>query len=1128
MDTNGNIENSNANGNIISDENTQVLSGGKKEKRPRTKKRENPTKPRNTKNKTVKKKGGSVNLGIKFMLTRILNPGNVDRFLYKNSEFLEFIDIEAVKKLHETKQIGFGKTNAPIGIMRSDIDGKYYIYKQTYIDKKLKNEKPSAEDKPLPEGNQPPDNNADGEPSQPGEQPVSAADENAAKDMNDNIDKKLEQEDKIKNKLFGKIKNFAAATKDFMADSINRYTFLHLNDKPLVAEKGMAEGKNMFGMKKNHLYFYDVFEPLFRVLHIYKYQMNRIYFTPGGFYNFARIRYILKRIFHMINEDNKLRDPFKEEIYNSLKVAAFLSGKDNVSAPINKRVIDGVNDAKEPLSEFVVTETDEDGNTLVKTGLTEEEAEKAEEAENTEGTDKQTGGFMGFEINNISRRLINHLLKNYDFNSPINLSFNKLKSFYKKEKPKYVENEVKLAVLFAINLLKPRKLMDEIENNEGLSEEEKQEKLEELKNQPQNKFFLDNRENFSHENLENLENFTFTENFIIKYGGESYLLKDIVDMENQHIIDKTNSHTTINDNRLKLITLLESKSIKDWVEELKQLYLEYKKQHKGGNNGGTQKKRKGKGKGKGNKNRTQKAGMNFGIRNFIRKTSDSVKSNIHKLKSNIFGDYTEYFMRATEHIFFNSYKFMFDRMMKRVLLLRGETPPQNQYIKDVTMDTHIVTFFLRLYRRTTILWLYFMGTLLFNILSVFYSPTPQFLASFRLYFEQVYFVKILLGKEKMTEIVKIANQQFCVIKQNDKPKTKTIENIVRGFTEVNKKNISYQIPDQFGFYYITGTQGNNIYNIEATYDETEKKTLTIPPGTIITVADKYEIVRKYPLFLTYFFEIGEYDVYGKVVYDISKMKDIGDLKQNNTADGTEFCKDEKKKIVKSSVTNPADTRVDGVNGVNGVNVGGGDDVNDEMAGGSFENIKDIHLTHECFKEDILVNDVYSGKIKSVKAQRKNIGYNIKYIILELEYENKTNELNMPIFQIGNETQYNQGEKQINIKAIKFNRDKGNSGDIKNTNPLLQTISPKTAPPQNTSPQALLSETAPVSPQPVTATTSSQTPSQISTLQNLNGNASQQNENKYEKSKNAMVPVGVSTGNSVGDLTGSLGGLCVIS
>ena len=233
MDANSNIENSNANGNIeniniISDKNTQVLSGGKKEKRPRTKKRENPTKPRNTKNKTVKKKGGSVNLGIKFMLTRILNPGNVDRFLYKNSEFLEFIDIEAVKKLHETKQIGFGKTNAPIGIMRSNIDGKYYIYKQTYIDKKLKNEKPSAEDKPLPEGNQPPDNNADGETSQPGEQPVSAEDAKASTERDNAVENKQLEEDKIKNTLFGKIKDFAASTKDFMADTMNRYTFLHL------------------------------------------------------------------------------------------------------------------------------------------------------------------------------------------------------------------------------------------------------------------------------------------------------------------------------------------------------------------------------------------------------------------------------------------------------------------------------------------------------------------------------------------------------------------------------------------------------------------------------------------------------------------------------------------------------------------------------------------------------------------------------------------------------------------------------------------------------------------------------------------------------------------------------------
>ena len=380
----------------------------------------------------------------------------------------------------------------------------------------------------------------------------------------------------------------------------------------------------------------------------------------------------------------------------------------------------------------------------------------------------------------------------------------------------------------------------------------------------------------------------------------------------------------------------------------------------------------------------------------------------------------------------------------------------------------------------------------------------------------------------MTEIVKIANQQFCIIDEDAKESKKFItkDGIIPDFIKDNfkDKSISYQIdlPNLIGFYYITGSQGNNIYDVEPTHDETDKKKMTIPPNTKITVADKYKINRQYPLFLTYFFEIGEYDVYGKVVYDISKMKDIGDLKQNNTTDGKAFCKDEKKKIVKSPVTNPADIRVDGVDGDNGVN----GDVNGEMAGGSFENIKDIHLTDECFREEILVNDVYSGKIISVKAQRKNVGYNIKYIILELKYGNDTNTLRMPISQIGNETQYNQGEKQINIKAIEFDRNKGNSGDIKNTNPLLQTISPKTAPPQNTTPQTLSPKTAPVSPQTATHQTSSQTltsqtlTSQTSTRQISNGNATQP--------QNAMVPVGVSTGNSVGDLAGSLGGLCVIS
>ena len=251
-------------------------------------------------------------IGLKFILTRILNPANADRFLFKNAFFMQFIEIPRIENIYNDRY--YYVSNALRSTVSKDVrvtvkniqivengDG-YYIYDKEYIDKKYGNVKTVEEAQKINESKE---NTQETEQALKKEEEkieettkkvLGAAGDDAAAPAElttEQQNTKLDAADKsesvaqtalITDSYLGRVLSIEDKHKlrkdsiiwaipSFLNDTFHRLSFSRLNDEPLVDRAYMKYIKSdnpKYRNMKDYLYFYEEFEVFYRILHIYK------------------------------------------------------------------------------------------------------------------------------------------------------------------------------------------------------------------------------------------------------------------------------------------------------------------------------------------------------------------------------------------------------------------------------------------------------------------------------------------------------------------------------------------------------------------------------------------------------------------------------------------------------------------------------------------------------------------------------------------------------------------------------------------------------------------------------------------------------------------------------------------
>jgi hypothetical protein len=329
-------------------------------------------------NKRKSRRGGSLRemASAKFLVTRIINPANPDRLLYKNAFFLEFIDESMIENRIYT--------NEPIKIVEQC--DKYYIYTKEYLG--ASQSKPAAPPQAIT--NTPQDK-------------LDVAEDKSEKQTED-IESFVEDKPRA---CFS------------VSDTINRKSFSKLNDAPLVDRELLV-----FPEYNSCISFAQEFDPLYKILHIYKYQIGRVLWTPSEMIYFTRISYLLKKIYETINNNAQLKPYVAKELTTTLLIASLKGSVDKVYGQAVSFAFKGDNTTSDSLQGDIATETKENEQPV-----------------------QQGGGIGEININSI-------LLKFFDID-PVYLNTNSLKYIMplKKKFPPFMLREAVNAVKIAKSLL---------------------------------------------------------------------------------------------------------------------------------------------------------------------------------------------------------------------------------------------------------------------------------------------------------------------------------------------------------------------------------------------------------------------------------------------------------------------------------------------------------------------------------------------------------------------------------------------------------------------------------------------------------------------------------------------------
>ena len=383
-------------------------------------------------------------ISMKQLFTRLVNPVNPDRILYKNSFFLEFLDPVVVCDIVYKKE-------GDVTIVKEN--ETHYIYRKDYLKERMARKgtgKPATNEQ------------------------VSAV--LLEKDSESTVAEKdavfiIDYKDKIT-----ELQKVAEITGEVVLDTMNRISFARLNDIPIIDRELVGKGRrfDQEGHGTKFLLFQERYNDLYKFFHVYKYQVSRLFSTSSEMIKFKKVGYLLETMYAHLNEsDSPLSLQFKMDFIKGLaifakgsiskfllqKLFAYLflknesdsksggataSSSINAVAPLENRVSDA--EALEKIEKRI--------------SLMEETVSKLESENRTRP--RPPNAISTYNHG----RIIGKLLKNYDIDSPL-MNITSLKfAVLAKKHPPFLEREAINACKVAVTFLEKVKTNSNILSGE--------------------------------------------------------------------------------------------------------------------------------------------------------------------------------------------------------------------------------------------------------------------------------------------------------------------------------------------------------------------------------------------------------------------------------------------------------------------------------------------------------------------------------------------------------------------------------------------------------------------------------------------------------------------------------------
>jgi len=671
-------------------------------------------------------------ISLKQVLTRILNPANADRILYKNSFFLKFMEWNVITT-----------TLYPNTTILDQCES-YYIYKNEYLESKSKAEEQvkDIDSEVLVAGDEgvvsPLLSNEDS-PTEP-------------EKVIDKVDKFDQKWEKLKllqssNCYNSSSDSISKRVKEAAYDLLNRLTFTKLNDIPII-DRELAFKGDRFSGKRNgvdYIVFQEKYDCLYKFLHVYKYQINRLFWTSSEIIRFKKMGQLLNRMYGKLNS-SAFSDKFKMKVLINLSL--FPRGFNRLCSALKNLI----QRRKEETTDEVINRDSTGSNDLsqgpVAPGTQGVEAPvevpvapgvlvtpsllPVTSAPTTEG-DKTP-----LELSTLKHgRIVGKLLKSYDIDSPVLNAVSVKFVLLTKKHPPFLLRESIFACKVAYAFLKPVDVTD----SEGFDYLNK-EKINQLSTYGKGGQMDEETKKIHAKFQKALDN------------CRSVLIdpKDGVDM---YVNNKLNHAID------QLYSLKEAKQSKE---------------------GGIQKKKKKLGKRTKKRRGVVEGGGFFNFSNLtknvkdltkkaIAKTSDLATKTVKATMKSLGVDSVSYgFYEALEVIFHLTYKDMVNRLLNNIF--------------NTLNETDIIHFFINLHQRNILLHSIFMNTMAFflinmhrgfvitNVVDRFVTlvlngltsiPTIHFLVSLRLALNDIYYSTIKCNKDELNNLPLLKHSEYIPV-----------------------------------------------------------------------------------------------------------------------------------------------------------------------------------------------------------------------------------------------------------------------------------------------------------------------------------------------------------------------------
>jgi len=404
-------------------------------------------------------KSGMDVLKSKYLFTLLANPSSVHRMLFKNGNFIEFIDFPQIERLYCGPQQQPQQQSCIV--MRNG-----YLYSnnpEVVNSANNQTENMQRDNRELIESG------ANTTAQQTNTPPAIAAQVNQALINAEIASEKLEDEmnnqqvipaqqtnntfmnslTNITSGITSGLTNSVKSTGQFMSDAINRLSFAKLNDALLTDDMSKVVSN------PEYISFKQGYEPLFEVFSTFKYQVQRTLWSGG----WSEWMFIIKEMIILINNNPQLMSIFSTMIWEttgSIKIIQLFLKKSS------KAVADKLSNAI--ANPNIIEEEKQEINAQESAKATQKNRQDENE-QNVE--DRQQSRFSRFARTmkrgiqsigsalgtNVSKyRAIRVLIKYYDID-PDKYNFNILKrtGILKKNYPLFMDREARKAVQIAIN-----------------------------------------------------------------------------------------------------------------------------------------------------------------------------------------------------------------------------------------------------------------------------------------------------------------------------------------------------------------------------------------------------------------------------------------------------------------------------------------------------------------------------------------------------------------------------------------------------------------------------------------------------------------------------------------------------